>query len=174
MDRGLIEYGLVGSKGKLHESLLRTEAQPRHLHIAMLLLGAKGASSPDVGHAADQSPWIDSPALKNSPKLSGDAISIRVEWKTNGKEKRCRAEDWIFNKQNGAPMPRGNWIYTGSAVIQGTFIAQRDQSMVAIISDPFALINYPGRGRDDDEIWQVHSAAVPPAGTAVRVIIKLE
>src|SRR5271154_634994 len=41
MDHGEMEYLLVQDGGKTHESLLVTKAQPFHIHIAMLLLGAK-------------------------------------------------------------------------------------------------------------------------------------
>ena len=39
---GLIEYILVTSKGATHESVLVTEVSPQNVHMAMLLLGAKG------------------------------------------------------------------------------------------------------------------------------------
>src|SRR5688500_4438128 len=42
MVAGNIEYLLVQASGKLHESILKPEAAPLHLHTAMLLLGAKG------------------------------------------------------------------------------------------------------------------------------------
>src|SRR3569623_2003527 len=44
MDHGLIEYLLVTTRGKTHESLLKTDAEPYNIHVAMLLLGAKGAA----------------------------------------------------------------------------------------------------------------------------------
>ena len=121
MDKELIEYLVVSSSGKLHESLLRTESEPYHIHVAMLLLGAKSppekASSPLSGAITNQPPWIDSSSLKNSSPLKGDAVSIWLSWETGGKEHHCRAEDWIFNKQTNAPMPPGDWIYTGSMVV---------------------------------------------------------
>src|SRR6476660_3385606 len=44
---GAMEYLLVGSWGKVHESILRTETDPYRIHLAMLLLGAKGAGTND-------------------------------------------------------------------------------------------------------------------------------
>ena len=178
MREGLIEYLMVGSAGKLHESLLRTEAEPGHIHVAMLLVGAKGSpqkpSAPADAAVTNQPPWIDSASLKNSSPLKGDAVSIWLSWKTAGGEKRCRAEEWVFNQQTQAPRAQGNWIYTGSMVINGTFMAQRERSIAALVMDPFALINNPGRGHDNDEIWQVNSSVAPPDGTAVQITIKLE
>ena len=42
---GAIEYLIVTSSGKTHESLLRTDAEPYHIQLAFLLLGAKGAGT---------------------------------------------------------------------------------------------------------------------------------
>src|SRR5687768_133237 len=41
MTTGLVEYLVVTTGGKVHESLLRTDAEPFHIHTAMLLLGLK-------------------------------------------------------------------------------------------------------------------------------------
>src|SRR3954469_13485921 len=45
MTNGLVEYLLVTTKGKLHESVLKTETEPYHIQLALLLLGAKGLPS---------------------------------------------------------------------------------------------------------------------------------
>jgi hypothetical protein len=42
MKRGLLEYLVVHSKGSVHESLLVTEVEATDIHVAILLLGAKG------------------------------------------------------------------------------------------------------------------------------------
>src|SRR5438067_13058696 len=44
MNSGAVEYLLVRAGGKTHESVFVTDAQPYYLHIAMLLLGAKGSA----------------------------------------------------------------------------------------------------------------------------------
>src|SRR5438876_190024 len=41
--QGAMEYFLVTSWGKVHESILRTDTEPFRIHVAMLLLGAKDA-----------------------------------------------------------------------------------------------------------------------------------
>ena len=44
MKRGLLEYLLVNPKGSAHESLLATDVGANDIHVAMLLLGAKGGA----------------------------------------------------------------------------------------------------------------------------------
>src|SRR5688572_12316862 len=39
---GLVEYLMVTPLGAVHESVLVSEAQPQDVHMAMLLIGAKG------------------------------------------------------------------------------------------------------------------------------------
>src|ERR1051325_9577892 len=43
MREGLIEYLIVTTKGKTREAVLKTDVEPQQIHVAMLLLGAKGA-----------------------------------------------------------------------------------------------------------------------------------
>src|SRR5688572_10164813 len=42
---GIVEYAVVTTAGKTHESIFKTEAQPFHVHLAMLLLGARPANT---------------------------------------------------------------------------------------------------------------------------------
>jgi hypothetical protein len=161
MKDGAIEYLIVTKNGKTHESLLRTEAEPQHIHLAMLLLGAKGAGTNDF------------PAEPTKP-LPGDPVSIEVKCQIGREEKRFRADELVFNTQTKTVMPRGEWTYNGSRVIDGVFLAQREGSIVSIMTDEFALINNPRPGRENDKIWQPRAAGLPPVDAPVEVILKLE
>lgn len=161
MDQGLIEYLIVTESGKTHESLLKTAVEPYHLHLAMLLLGAKGAS-PNA-------------PTNNTPKpLPGDPVNISLSWKDGDREKICRAEELVFNRETRAAMTAGDWTFNGSRVAEGTFLAQRDGSIVAVITDSDALLNNPRPGHENDEIWEVHTNRVPPVSTRIEVTIQLK
>ncbi len=157
MTNGLVEYLVVNGTGKLHESVLKTETEPSQIHIAMLFIGAKEAGPNATG-----------------TNIVGDKFTIEVSWKIGAAEKRFRAEALIFNSKSKSPMTKEGWIYNGSKVIDGTFIAQRDGSIVSIISDPLALANCRELERDNDEIWFVNTNAIPPLHTTVEVTFKLE
>lgn len=161
MNEALIEYLVVTSYGKVHEGLLRTEAEPWHIHLAMLLLGGKGAGT-------------NSFPEDHTKPLPGDTVSIQITWKINGKEKRYRAEELVYDRQKKSAMRKGPWIYTGSTMSEGIFIAQRDGSIVSLIEDGQALINNPRPGRDNDDNWQVRGRDLPPVESPVEVTIKLE
>lgn len=162
MDKGPVEYLLVSSIGKLHESVLCTDVEPVHIHLAALLLGVKGAQTNLTVQDF------------NTKKIPGEEIHLWVKWKSKDQEKKVRAEDFILNTQSKSAMEQGNWTYNGSQLSDGTFIAQRDGLIVSIISDPLTLINNPRPGRDNDEIWQVNTNIIPPLNTAVEITIQLK
>lgn len=161
MAEGLVEYAVVTSYGKLHESVLHTETSPADLHAAMLLLGAQG--TPGVF-------WMTESPPKEIP---GDRVEIDVAWRTEDGPRRVRLEEMVLNLATRSPMSAGVWRYTGSRVVEGTFLVQREGSIVAVITDPDALVNNPRPGRDNDEIWQANPKVVPPLGTPVEVTVRL-
>lgn len=157
MKEGLIEYLVVHARGKAHESLLITETEPYHIHLAVLLLSGK--STPEKVDGAK----TDEPAAARNVK-----VTLRP---TGGKN--AAGEDWVFDLHAKAPMVQGNWRYAGSRVVDGVFLAQRDGSIVSVIDDGDALINNARPRSDNDENWQIYAERVPAIGTEVQVVIQL-
>lgn len=162
MREGNVEYLLVHAGGKVHESILKTDAEPFHIHTGLLLLGAKG------GEVKTKTPE------KKTSDVSGDGARVYVSWKTNGVESKLRGEELIWNAETKSAAAKGPWIYTGSRLINGMFLAQRDGSIISTIADPDALVNNPRAGRDNDDVWLVNTNAVPSVNTPVQVVIQLE
>lgn len=154
----LIEYAIVGKTGKRHESLLMTEADPLHIHLAMLLLGTKTPPRKS----------------KDNPLPPGQAIDIFISWQQNGKEQTGRLEDWIIVGENKLPAGKGKWIYNGARIENGQFTASADQSIVALILDIHALVNNPRTGNENDEIWFSNETQIPALNTKVQVTFQLE
>jgi hypothetical protein len=158
MKEGLAEYLLVSTQGKVHESVLRTDVEPFQIHVAVLLLGAKGAQTnffrPD----------------KPPP---GDPITIEVSWKGLVSTKRIPAEEMVFDRANNKPMSKGPWTYTGSFQFEGMFVAQQAGSIISVIYDPEALINNPRERREDDDNWIINSKVMPDVEKLVSVTIKV-
>lgn len=171
MNEGPLEYLMTTEHGSSHESLLVSDLQPTEVHVAMLLLGAKGAPAPADGKLPP--PQIDLQYLKTAPKLGGESISIEVRWKQGEETKLTPVEDWIFNTQTKAPMERGPWTYNGSMMNDGHFLAQVEGAFAALVIYPSALINNPRKGDDNDQIWTVNEKAVPALNTPVEVIVTI-
>lgn len=157
---GIVEYVLVHSSGKTHESLLRTDAQPRDIHVAMLLLNARGAGTNAL-------------PLDPSERLPGDPVSVEVQWTEGRRRKTVPVEEVIYDRHLRSALRRGLWTYTGSRLREDGFGAQVDGSIVSIITDPDALVNNPRRGREDDDNWLAAAQRLPEFNTPVDVVITL-
>jgi hypothetical protein len=157
---GNIEYVVVTATGKTHESLLRTTAEPYHLQLAFLLLGAKGAGTNNL------------PEEPVNP-LPGEKVEVEFNWNVDGKMQRFRAEEFVHDRKANGPARRGDWIYTGSRLREDGFAAQLDGSIVSLITDADALINNPRPGREDDDNWLVRTNNLPPLHAPVEVTIRL-
>ncbi len=176
---GLLEYLLVTPQGSAHESLFVTDAPPKEVHMAMLLLGAKGMEQPKDGAAQGR---IDSEFLARAPKLTGDKITITAVWKDkDGKEQVTPVERWIVRMIHSrkkasetVPAADGPWLYTGSYFYGKHFVAQTEGSLASLVTYPGALINNPRSGSNDDHQWYVNKETVPPKDTPVTFTIKLE
>jgi hypothetical protein len=159
MDSGEVEYVVVSAIGKLHESVFRTEAEPLHIHLAALFL------QPPRGDAAPAEPPGD-------PTLAGEKVTLSASWQSADGEKRHRLEEFVLNTKTKAAMTTGEWIYNGSLLFNGAFLAQRDGSIVSIIIDPYALMNNPRPGREIDYIWNARSELTPPVNTPVQITVQ--
>ncbi len=158
---GVVEYFLVTSGGKTHESVLRTDAEPHHIHVAMLLLGARGAGTNEL--PAD-------PAIG----LPGDEVTIEIVWKRGAKERRVRAETLVLDRKRKSTMAKGDWTYTGSRFREDGFAAQADGSIISLITDVDALVNNPRPGREDDDRWLSKAKRLPELDEPVQVVITLK
>jgi hypothetical protein len=162
MDQGLLEYLIVRSSGKVHESLLRTNIEPYNLQIAFLLLGFEGTDRPIMGQGAPEKP-------------KGDPVEIIIQLGKGADGTRgIKGEEWVAKKVNDKMVPTGeiDWVFTGSVVVDRQFIAQAGGSIVAIYHDSGALIDNASPGGESDEIWFVKEGTVPPVGTPVTVMIR--
>lgn len=171
MTNGPLEYLLVTTAGKTHESVLTTDVEAQHLQVAMLLLGAKGMAAAALTNAPSGGP-ITQGAMRNPP-LPGEAVLIEVSWTQTGKVQRKPLEELVFNKRAKEPMAKGEFTFTGSRLWQGKFIAQTEGSLIALVTDPDAVFNNPRPNRDAEDMWLVRTEAVPPQDTVVEVSITL-
>jgi hypothetical protein len=162
MDQGLLEYLLVRTGGKTHESLLRTAVEPRDLQVALLLLGLEGTSRPLVAQGAPELP-------------TGEPVSVSISLsRPDGRVSEVNPAAWIVKKDGEALLAPGeiNFVFTGSVMSGARFQAQAEGSIIAIYHDPAAIIDNASPGGESDRIWFANGAAAPAVGTPVTVTIK--
>ncbi len=171
LEKGLLEYMIVTGDGKIHESLFSTEISPSQLQVVMKLCRYKDG----VGDTFDALFPDNEKKGKAGEAERGSSLRIAVEWieRSEGIEipRRYQLAELMRDLKTEGPVPKGQWIYTGSMVYEGTFIAEAEGTLVAVYIDNGALVNSFRRGADDDERWIANADVTPEIGTPVTVII---
>ncbi|MFH2093860.1 MAG: YdjY domain-containing protein [Pseudomonadota bacterium] len=160
MQEGLVEYLACGVYGKLHESVLKLYSEPFHIQIALLLLGLE----PGEKHLGRQ-------GAHGIPE--GDPIDILVSWFDDQKTITHRAEELLLNTKTGQTMEKTHWIFTGSQIVKGKFMAQVEHSIASTYHDPYAIIDHPLKTGTDDTLYVANNKILPPKGTTINFLIKL-
>ena len=159
MESKPIELLLCGKNGKLHESVLKTDIVPSQLQVSLLLLGYEYGQNIEF-QGQDRTP-------------EGDSLLIFVEWIDSLNNKiKVRIEKLAFNVAEKKEMRETFWIFSGSQVLNGTFMADVEGSIITTYHDPFTIIDNPLSTGNDDTLYIVNSRIVPPKGTKARIIIK--
>ena len=160
MQAGLVEYLACtqAEAGKLHESVLKLEANPSDIQVALLLLGFQ----PKNNLKFQGDPTIP----------EGDFLEIWVEWElANRKKNKIRGEELVYDQNMKKSMDKTPWVFTGSQIMDGRFMADIEGSIIATFRDPFALINNPLPSGADDTIYVCNEKVVPSQGTKILLTI---
>jgi hypothetical protein len=166
----LLEFAVVHAKGKVHESLLVTEISATHLNLAFKLLRYPASAEfypivEEDGSVSDKFPEVDQ-KVKDAAR-----ITLSVEWTDAGKKRTVPINDWISHGSTGQAMPADPWVYGGSGIYEGKFMAETSGDLIAIFLSNSAIINFSGKDNHSDEVWLPFPKRVPPEGTKVNVII---
>jgi hypothetical protein len=157
MDKGILEYMIVNTNGKIHSSLLQTSIDSNALKISLLTIGLKGRR-----HS------FSKPVEPRIPE--GDRVKISIIWDENGEDRIIPVEHLIQKK--GDSIDQIPWVFTGPKNATPDIQEQAQKSLVAIYHDPTALIDHELIEGNNSQIWSVHTKKVPPLGTLVRVVIE--
>ncbi len=161
MRDGLLEYFACSRAGKLHESLLVLDAEPYHIQIGLLLLGLIPGSTPIAFQGSAELPC-------------GAPLQIRIYWEVDNKIREFRPEELVLNINDKATMKKSDWVFTGSKIFNGRYMAQEDGSIIAIFHDPHAIIDHRSLSGADDTQFYANERVLPPLGAPVTVKIYKE
>ena len=168
---GPVEYVLVHESGKVHESIFTTKANPLSLQIAMKLLKYKSGNG-DLFNI--RLPEEERNAKTEGKKEDrGDSVQVLVSWAEKEAEPFA-VNDAVLDGRELESMTEGGWIYTGSYVEQGSFMAAMEGSIVAVYLDAAAMFNMPRDGADDDERWGANGKIMKEVGEKATIILKIE
>ncbi|MEW6252228.1 MAG: YdjY domain-containing protein [Planctomycetota bacterium] len=150
--------------GKEHESILRFRASATHVYQAAGLMGIDPGRPPT---------WNDERRAFDPP--TGDLVDIALRWQEDGLQRSADAYDWLREIEYArTPLPRP-WYFCGSHILPGrTLSAESSGVGIALVDFPDSLISF-SRQRPSryGELWaEVNTPAVPPEGTAVRLVLR--
>ncbi len=159
MNRGLIETILVGPQGRLHETILKTDALPAYIQTSLLLLGLECGQNMELGNY-DTMP-------------EGDSLLVYAIWAdTLGVTHEERVERLVWNIPQKREMLKTHWIFLGSKIVNGQFMAGLDQNIMRTYHDPFTIIHSPLPTITDVTFYEANKNIVPEKGTKATIKIK--
>lgn len=171
MNEGLLEFAVVHENGKIHESLLTTKASALHLNIAMKLLRYVAseelyAIEKERGVLSDKFPEVEEKIRKAA------RVNLSIEWQQDGKTKKVPISDWVLHTRTTKTMSADPWVYGGSMMYEGQFVAEQNGDIAAIFVSRGSLFLYPGKDNTNDEMWIANTKRIPPQGTSVFFLIE--
>jgi hypothetical protein len=158
MQKGMIELLACAPGGKTHETVVLMDVVPYHLQVSLILLGLNY-----VGGLSVQGDTL-------TPK--GDSVDVFVTWMKDGRDTTTRVEDFVWDIPREKPMEHTPWVFTGSKMMDGKYMADVEKSLVTTYHDPFTILDNPLSTGRDDEVYKVNDSLVPPKGTPVTITIK--
>jgi len=171
MNEGLLEFAVVHENGKIHESLLITKCNPLHINVVMKLL--RYVASEEL-YAIEREPGVLTGKFPEVPEATKKAarVDLKMEWQQDGKTQTVNLADCIMHAETTKPMSQGPWVYGGSMVYQGSFLAEQTGDIASIFVSRGSLILYPGQQNDNDEVWLANTKRLPAQGSNVTFIIQ--
>lgn len=121
MKEGILEYVCCMPNGKLHESLLVTEADPLHISLGMTLL--KFRRFEKFFPVRDENfEWL--PFTEPKPEDYADSyVQIVMTYTENGREQKSDFSDIVVNSQTRKGLNPNDWLYTNSFFYEGAYQA---------------------------------------------------
>ena len=122
---------------KAYESAFTLEASAVSFNAAMLLIGL------DPARAKPSKMQFD-PATPE-----GDPVDIEVEWKADGKTRRLKVHEFLFDERTKTTLADGPWVYTGSTFVDygdtsgRRYLAESDGILIGLMHGPQPIIENP-------------------------------
>ena len=167
---GLLEYLIVHTQGKIHESLFSTDISPTDLNVAFKLL--RYEASKELYRIPSQ-PGVLSGDFYDEPEKvkAASRISISAEYQQDGETKSVPAHEWVRHETTASAMAPTPWIYGGGEFYENQYIPEQTGDVAAIFVTNNALINFSGKDNFNDDVWTVMTERVPKDGTKVTLVI---
>lgn len=171
MTEGPIEFAVVHENGKIHESLLVTKCTPTDINVAFKLL--RYVASEEL-YAIEKERGVLSAKFPEVPEATRNAarVDLKVEWEKDGKVQTAPLADWIMHAQTTKSMTPAPWVYGGSMMYDGIFVAESTGDVASIFVSRGSLLLYAGQDNFNDDTWLPYAKRMPAVGTVVQFLIQ--
>ncbi len=161
---GFLELLACSPRIREHESIVRIEARPTHLFMALGLIGLT------PGRPA----WYEPDTGRSGP-ATGDSVEIDVRYAAPDGLRTVPLEDWTRPVDGTDPVDRLPWVFAGSIPSpDGAIAADVEGTVVAVVDFSTALIALPEHHSDrNEELWLApRTEAIPPLGTECVLVFR--
>lgn len=151
-----LEVVIATPGGRIHEALLKADISPVQLQALLYTLH-----------------------LNNGPRIAteaiprGDLVDLDVAWSdATGERRRDPIESWMLDGRTGQPMERIGWVFVGSGMKDGKFLADEEGNICLNYSVGSTILDIPDEAGMDDTIFKVNRGKPLPGPEAeVRVFL---
>lgn len=158
-----LEFLAVVRNGNEYESIVRSDAKPSDLHLALLMMGLKPGQG--VRYSEATKTW--------SPP-TGPPVQIWFEYDKEGKHEKVPATRWMRDVRTKKEPPGFTWVFTGSRVMEdGAYAADATGYLIGVINNELSVLDVPdlkSRALEARELER-NPDTMPPTGTAVTMIL---
>jgi hypothetical protein len=160
-----LEFFCVSTGTNEYESVLRSDAKPSQIHLAMLMIGLQPGQP--VHYSQADKKWIPP---------HGPALSISCEWTdAKGKLQHVSAQELMRSNKTKKPPPPFDWVFTGSKIMDdGKYAADTTGYIVSVLNNELTMIDVPQLASRDLESRELdrNDELLPPAGTKIFMLIE--
>ena len=153
---------------KEHESILRTDARAADIHAGLMLLGLRRGKPAELMPAREGQPAVWLP-----PR--GPEVKLLLRWKDKaGKQHEADPVKWLAGPKGGKPIAPKKWVFVGSDILpDGGYWADTSGDIISVSNFASAVIDVPFKSTSVNDFLEftANTAAIPPKGTPVEVII---
>ncbi len=185
LGEGLLELIACTKDTKEHESIIMVEAKPSHIHIALLLLGAK-PGNPAMQQAIDP----EMTRFRSKPP-SGSPVDVFLVFKdSEGKEKEHPINEFmgladeddradLQDPEHGGKFPTHTFLFAGSVLVGGgeqprRYLCDQSGNVISISTFGDELLCLPGIHDDANGalIWQVEGDKLPEVDSKITLRLR--
>jgi len=147
LPEGALEVIVCRPDGRMHETLLCSEVRAVHVQAMLYLLGAANGDR-----------------LPGGKNRQGDICDLLVEWQdAEGKQLREPVEEWIIDTRSGQKLRPSGWVFVGSTVKDGVFMADAEDNIIINYSVGATVLDSTDPDSLDDTIHIVNAGKSRPA-----------